>query len=204
MLLIAASPPSLVGGTTKQNDCASIVVLWLPLLPSIVVSRFDVLPSKRLTAMTGLVSKVIARRVRVKSAGTSEVRRSNLLEEGKFSSKHCGKGTGLLRQSRYKPVLPMLLIAASPRNDCASIVVLWLPLLPSKRLVSTTYRVCKSLRGGYGLSQLVQARFAEAICWRNGILLRSIVPVNSILPTSPSIPDLTHLSDQFFFDGNRL
>jgi hypothetical protein len=76
MLLIAASP---------RNDCASIVVLWLPLLPSIVVTRFDVLPSKRLTAMTGLVSKVIARRVRVKSVGTSEVRRSNLLEEGKFS-----------------------------------------------------------------------------------------------------------------------
>jgi hypothetical protein len=73
MLLIAASP---------RNDCASIVVLWLPLLPSIVVSGFDVLPSKRLTVITGLVSKVIARRVRVKSVGTSEVRRGNLLEEG--------------------------------------------------------------------------------------------------------------------------
>jgi len=67
MLLIAASP---------RNDCASIVVLWLPLLPSIVVSRFDVLPSKQLAGTTCLVSIVIARRVVNKSDCRSQVRRS--------------------------------------------------------------------------------------------------------------------------------
>jgi hypothetical protein len=53
--------------------------------PSMLVLGLARLPSKKFAGMTCLVSKVIARRVRVKSVGTSEVRRGNLLEEGKFS-----------------------------------------------------------------------------------------------------------------------
>jgi hypothetical protein len=86
----------------------------------------------------------------------------------------------------------MLLIAASPRNDCASIVALWLallpskqvlflPVLPSKPLAGTTIPACKSLRGAHGLLSctgmlhpcLQQA--GKQSPGAMGILLRSIV-----------------------------
>jgi hypothetical protein len=48
-------------------------------------------------------------------------------------------------------VLLSLLYAASPRNDCAPIVVLRLPLLPSKQLAGTTnpevYSHCEARTG---------------------------------------------------------
>ena len=75
------------------------------------------------------------------------------------SAKQDGKqdrtgGMSLLRQSHTELVLLCLLIAALPRNDGASIVVLWLAVLPSKQFACIQTWCAPSLRGCTGSVKL--------------------------------------------------
>jgi len=74
-LLIAALPLSLRGGTTKQNDGTSIVVLWLELLPSKHFASIQTWCAPSLRGCTGSV--------KLKSI----LNRSNLLEAGNQAKK---------------------------------------------------------------------------------------------------------------------
>jgi hypothetical protein len=81
------------------------------------VLRLVMLPSKRLVTKSRLAFTVIARRDCFVVPQRNDARRSNLLERRDISKKVCGKGRSLLRWSRFKLVLLMLLVAAPPRND---------------------------------------------------------------------------------------
>jgi len=80
MYYAAASPLSLRGGTTKQNDVAFDGGFGIGFVAFEASLPIGIMPSEQIASMTCLVCTVIARRESIELDYTGAFRRSNLVE----------------------------------------------------------------------------------------------------------------------------